>query len=402
MTATAGGFALAAPTGNPILTGVRRIYADYNATTPLDREVREAMLRALDLAWANPSSIHHEGRQARDVLDDARYRLAALWKARPSEVVFTSGGTESNNLALLGSIRLRRRGPGHVVTSAVEHHAVLHPLEYLARQEGIAVTQVGVDGAGRVDPEEIRRALRDDTLLVSVMAANNEVGTVQPVAEIGRICRARGILFHTDAVQAMGKLPFDGMGAFEADLVSVCAHKFHGPKGAGALYVRSPLLPHPILHGGGHENERRAGTENVAAVVGLVEAFERFTRTPVFEPDRMRRWTEAIATAAVAIPGVQRRGAVVERLPNTLALSVDGADGVTLLANLDLEGVSASSGSACSAGSLEPSHVLEAMGVPEAECRALVRFSLGRETTEADVERIIEVLPEAIGRARGG
>ena len=380
---------------------MRRIYCDYNATTPLDQGVREAMMTALDRAWANPSSIHQAGREARDLLDDARYRLAQRWHCRPSEVVFTSGGTESNNLAILGTARLRRDRGRHIVCSAVEHHAVLHAFEYLHRHEGFEWTRVGVDANGRVDPDAVSAALRPDTILVSVMAANNEVGTVQPVAEIGRRCRERGILFHTDAVQAMGKQPFRAMADFEADLVAVCAHKFHGPKGAGALFIRSPLLPHPVMHGGGHENERRAGTENVAGIVGLVEAFERFVPTPVFDAALLRRWTEQLAAAATAIPGVHRRSPVEGVLANTLAVSVEGADAIALLANLDLEGICASSGSACSAGSLEPSHVLQAMGVPPAECHSLLRFSFGRENTTEDVARIAAVLPESIQRARG-
>lgn len=381
---------------------MRRIYCDYNATTPLDPSVRDVLVSTLDRAWANPSSIHLAGRQAREVLDDARYRMAKAWQCRPSEVVFTSGGTEANNLAILGTARLNRHRGRHLVTSSIEHHAVLHACDYLERHEGFEVTRVGVDPDGRVDPGDVARALRPDTILVSVMTANNEVGTVQPVSEIGSLCRGRGVLFHTDAVQAMGKLPFTGMAAFEADLVAVCAHKFHGPKGAGALFVRSPLLPHPILHGGGHENERRAGTENIAAWVGLVEAFERFVPEPVFDPARLRTLTEKLAAAATSIPGVHRRGPVEGRLPNTVSFSVEGADAIALLANLDLEGVCASSGSACSAGSLEPSHVLQAMGVPSAECQALVRFSFGRESTEEDIERIIELMPEVVRRSRGG
>ena len=386
--------------GAPYRT-VRRIYCDYNATTPLDPAVREVLVTALDRAWANPSSIHLAGRQAREVLDDARYRMAKAWKCRPSEVVFTSGGTEANNLAILGTVRLNRHRGRHLITSTIEHHAVLHACDYLQRHEGCEVTRVAVDPNGRVDPADVARAIRPDTILVSVMTANNEVGTVQPVAEIGSICRDRGVLFHTDAVQAMGKLPFVGMQSFEADLVAVCGHKFHGPKGAGALYVRSPLLPHPILHGGGHENERRAGTENIAAWVGLVEAFERFVPEPVFEPIRLRELTERVAAVATSIPGVHRRGAVEGRLPNTVSFSVEGADAIALLANLDLDGVCASSGSACSAGSLEPSHVLAAMGVPASECQSLIRFSLGRENTPDEIEQLIELLPEVVRRSRG-
>ncbi len=380
---------------------MQRIYCDYNATTPLDRVVREALFATLERGWANPSSIHHFGRDARELLDDARYRMARLWSCKPSEVVFTSGGTEANNLAILGTARLLRPKGRHLITSAIEHHAVLHTFDYLQRHEGFEVTRVPVDPHGQVDPDSIRAALRPDTTLVSVMAANNEVGTVQPVADIGRLCRDRGVLFHTDAVQAAGKLPFTNIHQFNADLVAVCAHKFHGPKGAGALFIRSPLLPHPTFHGGGQENERRAGTENLPSIVGLADAFERFVPTPVFEPGLMRDLTESLATAALDIPGVHHRGHPSSRLPNTISFSVEGADAIALLANFDLEGICASSGSACSAGSLEPSHVLQAMGVPPAECNALLRFSFGRENTLADAPRIAEVLPLAIARAPG-
>jgi len=227
------------------------------------------------------------------------------------------------------------------------------------------------------------------------------VGTVQPIGDIARLCRAKGVLFHTDAVQAFGKLPMESLGLADADLVSACAHKIHGPRGVGALRVRSPLLPQPILHGGGHENERRAGTENLPGIVGLVEAFERFTPEPVFPPGRLRALTERLAEGVLAVPGVHRRGAVQQRLPNTVAFSVEGADAISLLANLDLAGICASSGSACSAGSLEPSHVLAAMGVPRDQCASLVRFSLGRESTDADVDAVLAAWPGVVARARG-
>jgi cysteine desulfurase len=377
------------------------VYFDYNATTPPDPTVARAVADVAARAWGNPSSIHRVGREARDVLDDARYRLARLWSCRPSEVVFTSGGTESANLAVLGSARLRRDRGRHVVASSVEHHAVLHAVQHLVRHEGFEATWLPVDPEGRVDPGDVARSLRPDTVLVSVMAANNEVGTVQPVGDIARMCREKGVLFHTDAVQAFGKLPMESLGLAEADLVSACAHKVHGPRGVGALRVRSPLLPQPILHGGGHENERRAGTENLAGILGMVEAFERFTPTPVFPAERLRCLTERLAEGMLAVRGVHRRGAVHARLPNTVAFSVEGADAISLLANLDLAGICASSGSACSAGSLEPSHVLAAMGVPRDQCSSLVRLSLGRESTDADVEAALAAWPGVVARARG-
>lgn len=380
---------------------MRPIYFDYNATTPLAPEVRAAMAPCWESIWGNPSSVHSIGRQARAVLDESRYRLASAWKCRPSEVVFTSGGTEANNLAVFGTARALRHRGRHLITTPIEHHAVLHAVQSLVRHEGFEVTWLPVDATGLVDPDDVRRALRPDTVLVSVMAANNEIGTCLPVAEIGALCRERGVIFHTDAVQAFGKLSFVDIHQFQADLVAVCAHKFHGPKGAGALFIRSPLQPQPVLVGGGHENERRAGTENLAAITGLVDAFERFVPQPVFDASTLRDWTETLATALAAIPGVTRRGHPLHRLPNTLAFSVTGTDSIALMAALDLEGVCASSGSACSAGSLEPSHVLKAIGVPPAEANALVRLSLGRENTVDEVQRVAELVPGVIQRLQG-
>ena len=378
------------------------IYWDYNATTPPDPRVRQAMEPFSDQLWGNPSSVHSVGRRARAALDEFRYRLAGVWRCKPSEVVFTSGGTESNNLAVLGAARLgKSQGRCHLVASPVEHHAVLHAFKYLESPEGFTLTLLPVDHHGRVSAETVAAALRSDTALVSVMTANNETGTIQPVAEIGRLCRQQGVTFHTDAVQSFGKLPFESVHQFEADLVSVCAHKFHGPKGAGALFIRSPLLPHPTQHGGTQENERRGGTENLTAVAGLVTAFECFVPQPVFPADPLRAWTERLGRAVTSLPGVERHGCPENRLSNTLAFSVEGTDSISLLANLDLEGVCASSGSACTAGSVEPSHVLRAMGVPESRAKALVRFSLGRESTEDEVTRVERLLPALIARCRG-
>ncbi len=376
------------------------VYFDYNATTPLDPAVREAMLPFLGDIWGNPSSVHQIGRRARALLDDARDRVATVLGAKPSEVVFTSGGTESNNLAIFGSARHLRAKGRHLITSTIEHHAVLQCFQYLERHEGFTVTYLPVDAAGQVSVSAVERALRPDTTLVSVMAANNELGTLQPVAEIGALCRARGVVFHTDAVQVFGKLPFTGIGQFHADLVSICAHKFHGPKGAGALYIRSPLLPDPIVFGGAHENERRAGTENLPAIIGFTEATERFLRSPVFPSERMWSLTRRLHELIALLPGVTIRGSQADRLPNTMALSVTGCDSIVLMAGLDLKNICASSGSACSAGSLEPSHVLLALGVAAAEANSLIRFSLGRDSTADEVERVGRVLPEIIAQIR--
>ncbi|MHB8519355.1 MAG: cysteine desulfurase family protein [Limisphaerales bacterium] len=380
---------------------MRTIYFDYNATTPLDPKVREAMLPVLGQVFGNPSSVHHVGRQARALLDDSRERAARVLGCKPSEIVFTSGGTEANNLALFGVARLLRDKGRHIVTSAVEHHAVLNCCEYLVRKEGFDVTFLPVNGEGIVDPDTLGRAIRPDTILVSVMAANNETGTKQSLAQLGRLCRERHVLFHSDAVQWFGKEPLGSVHEFNADLVSLCGHKFHGPKGVGALFIRSPLLPDPILFGGSHENERRAGTENLGAILGLVTALELFVTNPVFSPEPLRNLTGRLIAILDALPGVHFRGSRTSRLSNTVAFTVEGCDSISLLAGLDLEGVCASSGAACSAGSLFPSHVLVAMGVSRDEANSFVRFSLGRDSTMDEVEAAGQILPRVIHRIRG-
>lgn len=408
----------------------KTIYFDYNATTPLDSAVREAMLPFLDGIYGNPSSVHHVGRKARSLLDDARDRVAKVLGSKPSEVIFTSGGTESNNLAIFGAARLLKPKGRHIITSAIEHDAVLHCFQYLAKKEDFEVTYLPVSREGVVSPENLKRALRPDTVLVSVMAANNEIGTIQPVAELGLICRERGVLFHTDAVQWFGKEPFENVHQFNADFVSICAHKFHGPKGAGALFIKSPLLPDPILFGGSHENERRAGTENLAGIIGLAEAMERFVKKPVFDPVKLAPLTERLVLLLESMKGVHlvgpravrlmpislselgnrpeaghetstlRAGRSAFRLANTVSFLARRTDSIALLAALDLEGICASSGSACSAGSLEPSHVILALGVDPKLANALVRFSLGRDSTEEEVNFVEQVLPKVVNRVQ--
>jgi len=381
---------------------MRTVYFDYNATTPLDPGVRASMLPFLEDIWGNPSSVHHIGRHARAALDDARDRVANVFQCKPSEVVFTSGGTESVNLAILGTARALKDKGRHLITSAIEHHAVLHACDYLAKNEGFSVTHLPVDAEGRVSPEDLQRALRPDTVLVSLMAANNEIGTVQPVAESGAICRVRGVSFHTDAVQWFGKEPFHNIAQFNADLVSLCPHKFHGPKGVGVLYVRSPLLPDSIIFGGSHENERRAGTENLAGIIGLAAALERFVPKPVFPPDHLWNLTRDLIEAARQIPSLRFTGSQTQRLANTTAFLVSGTDSISLLAALDLEGICASAGSACSAGSVAPSHVVRALGLEEAGDQALLRFSLGRDSTPAEVELATTALRAIIRRVQSG
>ena len=378
----------------------RTIYFDYNATTPLDARVRDAMFPFLGEIWGNPSSVHHVGRRARALLDEARDNTANLLGCKPSEVIFTSGGTESSNLAVIGTARRLKSKGRHIVTTQIEHHAVLHACEFLQKNEGFEVTYLPVDAEGRVSVQNLESSIRADTILVCVMAANNEIGTIQSVAEFGSICQERDVVFYTDAVQWFGKEPFRDIHQFKADLVSICAHKFHGPKGAGALFVRSPLLPEPIIVGGGHENERRAGTENLAGIIGFFEALRLFVHTPVFSKEHLSPLTDRLIALLKTVPSVTLVGSQKYRLPNTVAFVVRGTDSIAVLANLDLEGICASSGSACSSGSIEPSHVIRALGVEEELQNSLVRFSLGRESTLEEVEQVEKVLPDIIFRAQ--
>jgi cysteine desulfurase len=377
----------------------RTIYFDYNATTPLDPAVREAMLPFLGEVWGNPSSVHHVGRKARALLDDARDRAAKFLGAKPSEIIFTSGGTESNNLAIFGTARLLKPKGRHLITSTVEHHAVLHCFDYLEKKEGFEVTRLPVDSEGRVSPDDLKKAIRADSILVSIMAANNEIGTIQPVAKLGAICRERGVCFHTDAVQWLGKEPFEQLAQFNADLVSVCAHKFHGPKGVGLLFIKSPLRSDPIIFGGGHENERRAGTENLAGIAGLSAALQKFIKPPVFVRSKLGQLTGEVMLGIEKIEGCEIVNPRENCLGNTVSFTVRGTDSIALLAGLDVEGVCASSGSACSAGSLEPSHVVTAIGRKD-WANSLIRFSLGRESSQEEVDSALNILPEVIRRAR--
>jgi cysteine desulfurase len=379
----------------------RTVYFDYNATTTLDSRVREAMLPLLGDVWGNPSSVHHVGRRARALLDDARDRAAKFLGAKPSEIIFTSGGTESNNLAIFGTARMLKSKGKHLITSAVEHDAVLQSFDYLEKREGFEVTRLPVNSEGRVFPDDLKKAIRADTVLVSIMAANNEIGTIQPVAELGAICRERGIVFHSDAVQWFGKEPFENVGQFNANLISVCAHKFHGPKGAGLLYVKSPLLPDPIFFGGGHENERRAGTENLAGIFGLVAALEKFVKTPVFSKKKLKKLGLKLSSAIKETEGCEIVSPRHNSLVNTVSFVVHGVDNIVLLAGLDVEGICASGGSACSAGSIEPSHVILAIGKKDL-ANSLVRFSLGRDSTAEEIDFVRCAFPEIIRRSQLG
>jgi len=376
-----------------------RIYADHAATTPVREEVLAAMLPYFDRVGFNASSLHAEGRAARAALDGARASVARLVGAKPREIVFTGGGSEADNLAILGAARARRAEGAHVVTAATEHHAVLHATDVL-RAEGFDVTVLPVDGAGRVAPDAFAAALRTDTILASIMLANNELGTLQPVAELARLARARGVLFHTDAVQAPGRVPLN-VEELGVDLLALSAHKFYGPKGVGALYVRAGTPLTPLVVGGGQEAGLRAGTENVAGIVGFARAFELAAGEFPVEALRLRGLRDRFERElAGALPGVRVNGGEAPRLPNVSSIAFDGVDAPTLLVRLDLEGVAASAGSACAAGSVEPSHVIAALAAPSWVETGTVRFSFGKLTMRQDVERLASMVPRAVGALR--
>jgi cysteine desulfurase len=380
-----------------------RVYLDYNATTPVDPAVLAAMLPYFAENFGNAGSVHSAGQRARAAVDAARASVAALIGAQSSEIAFTSGGTEADNLAIFGAVAASQKSRKHVITTAIDHHAVLHSCEELARQ-GADVTFVpvgrGPESQGIVDPEEILRALRPETVLISVMHANNELGTIQPIEEIGRIAAAAGVCFHCDAVQSAGKAPLD-VKSLGVDLLSISAHKFCGPKGVGALYVRSgtPLVPR--AWGGHAERDRRPGTENVPGIVGLGKAAE-FARTKLPEDSvRIRALRDRLETALLErIPAARVNGDRIRRVPNTSNLTFPGAGGEALLIALDLQGIACSTGAACSSGSTEPSHVLTASGLSHDDARSSLRFSLGRPTTAEEIDYAIAGIPAVVERIR--
>ena len=377
-----------------------RIYLDHNATTPLDPQVADRVAQAMRDVWGNASSIHHFGQQAKAALDEARGSVASLLRADASEVVFTAGGTESDNLAIRGAAEaLEPSGRKHLVTSAIEHEAVLNTVKSLAKR-GWRVTTVPVDASGVVSIDRLRDAMSDDTALVSVMHANNEIGTIQPIAELAAIAHERGALFHTDAVQSAGKIAID-VKALGVDLLTIAGHKFYGPKGTGALWVKRGVKLVAPITGGRQERNRRAGTENVPALVGLGVAAELAARQGANEGPRLSALRDRLEREILAtIPGTERNGAVSPRVPNTANISIDRVEAESLLIGLDLAGIAVSSGSACSSGTLEPSHVLKAMGLPHARTLGSIRFSFGTSNTDADVDRVLDALPPLVEKLR--
>jgi cysteine desulfurase len=377
-----------------------RIYLDHNATTPVDPQVADAVIRTLRDTVGNPSSIHFFGQQAKAALDDARVAVASLIGAEPSEIVFTSGGTESDNLAIRGAAdAVRARGRTHLVASGIEHEAVLNTLHALGRA-GWTVSILPVDATGIVSPARLEEAMRPDTALVSIMHANNEIGTVQPIRELAAIAHAHGAVFHTDAVQSVGKIPVD-VGELGVDLLSLSAHKFYGPKGAGALWIKRSTRMGTVLTGGRQERNRRPGTENVAGLVGLGVASTLARQKLAAEGVRLAALRDRLETQVVAsVPRSEINGARVPRVPNTTNISFQQVEAESLLIALDLEGVAVSTGSACSSGTLEPSHVLRAMGLPSHRAQSSIRFSLGAGTTDEEIDRVLDVLPRTVERLR--
>jgi cysteine desulfurase len=380
----------------PLSDGV--IYMDHAATTPVDPDVLAVMLPYFTERFGNPSSIYRLGRESLDALETAHETIARVLGCRPVEIVFTGGGSEADNLAIKGVAYAKRRRGDHIITTAIEHHAVLHTCQQLER-EGYRVTYLPVDATGLVDPADVAAAISDETALVTMLYANNEVGTIQPIAEIGRICRARRVPFHTDAVQAGGLLDLD-VNTLGVDLLTLSAHKFYGPKGVGILYVRQGTRIQPQVLGGSQERNRRAGTENVAGAVGAATALERAQSSRAGESARLEALRDRLITTILRIPDTRLTGHLQRRLPSHASFAFAGVEGESLLLNLDLIGVAASSGSACTTGSIEPSHVLTAMGISENGARGHLRLTLGHSNDAADVDFVLEHLPTIVERLR--
>jgi cysteine desulfurase len=376
----------------------RVIYLDHAATTALDPRVLDAMLPYFTIEYGNASSIYTLGRHAMQAIDSAREQVAELIGCRPTEITFTGGGSESDNLAIKGVAFASQKKGNHLITSSIEHHAVLHTCQYLERF-GFQTTYLPVDRYGLVDPDDVARAITDSTVLVSVMYANNEVGTIEPIAEIGRICRARRVPFHVDAVQAGGALPIN-VTALNVDLLSLSAHKFYGPKGVGVLYTRQGVRLLPQLQGGSQERGRRAGTENVPGIAGAATALRlAYEELPQVTP-RLLAMRDRLIAGVLAIPGSHLTGHPTQRLPNNASFMFEGIEGESILLSLDLHGIAASTGSACTSGSVDPSHVLLAMNYTPDEARGTLRLTLGKDNTDEDVDAVLAVLPGIVEKIR--
>jgi cysteine desulfurase len=379
---------------------MRRIYLDHSATTPVDLEVATLMMTYYTEKYGNPSSVHGFGREAKQALEEARRQVAELIGATPQEVTFTSGGTEADNLAILGTAEAMRKKGKHLITSAIEHHAVLETCEYLAKN-GFELTVIPVDSEGIVSVEDVRKAVRPDTILISVMHVNNEVGAIQPIVEIGNMAKELGITFHVDAVQSLGKLPIN-VKEMNIDLLTVSSHKIYGPKGVGALYIRKGIRVVPMAHGGGQEKKRRSGTENTPGIIGFGKACELAGQRMADDTEHQTKLRDKLMNGILErIEYVKVNGPLGEkRLPNNVNVSIRFVEGESLLLSLDMQGIAASSGSACTSGSLDPSHVLLAMGLVHEIAHGSLRFSLGRQNTEEEIDYVLEQLPKIVERLR--
>ena len=379
---------------------MKRVYLDYAATTPTRPEVVKAMLPYFTDAFGNPSSIYSYGQEAKGIVEQSRTKVAKLIGARDEEIVFTSGGTEADNTALQGVVSGNESKGNHIITSSIEHHAILETCQFLEKRRGIKMTYIKVDKYGMVDPNDVKKAITNKTILISVMHANNEVGTIEPIAEIGKVAREAGVYFHTDAVQTAGHVPLD-VNALGVDLLSISAHKLYGPKGVGALYIRKGTRLTPFLHGGGQEMRRRAGTENVPGIVGFSHAAELAGQELDGEAERLTNLRNLLIKGLLErIDHTRLNGHPSQRLPNNVNISVDYIEGESMLLNLDLEGICASTGSACSSGSLEPSHVLLACGLLHEQAHGSLRLTLGKWTEEGDINRVLETLPGIVAKLR--
>jgi cysteine desulfurase len=378
---------------------MRKIYLDYAATTPTDPEVVRAMLPYFSETFGNPSSAHEFGRDARTAIEAARENVAALLGAKGAEIVFTSGGTESNNFAIKGVAYANRNKGNHIITSSVEHHAVTEPCRFLEKQ-GFEVTVLPVDRYGMVDPDSVGKAITDRTILISIMHANNEIGTIQPITEIGKLAREKGIYFHTDAVQTFAHIPFT-VESLNVDLLSLSAHKLYGPKGVGAIYIRKGTRITPFMHGGDQEGKRRATTHNVPGILGLSSAVQIAREKLQEEMATQTRFRDRLIRGILErIDHSRLNGHPTERLPNNVNVSIEFVEGESMLLSLDMEGIACSTGSACSSASLDPSHVLLAIGLSHEMAHGSLRFSLGRFTEEGDIDRVLEALPPIVGKLR--
>ena len=377
-----------------------KVYLDNAATTMVRKEVVDAMIPAFTTYYGNPSSLHEYAREAEQLLDAARKDVAAIIGAKPDEIVFTGGGSESDNMALRGAVAANKKKGKHVITSAVEHHAVLYTLQAMEREGLIDLTILPVDEYAAVSAESVAAALREDTVLVSIMFANNEVGTINPIAEIGKICRDKGVLFHTDAVQATGHIPID-VAKMNIDLMAISAHKFHGPKGVGVLYIRKGVRIPSLIIGGGQEKKRRAGTENVPGIVGLATALKLANEHMAENAVRVGALRDKLLKGiAERIPDVKLNGHPTDRLPNNVNYSIRYIEGESILLMLDINGIAASSGSACTSGALDPSHVLLAMGLPHEIAHGSLRLTLSEFTTEEEIDYVLDLLPQIVQRLR--